>query len=228
LRVQKRFAKNWLLQASYTYSRLVGNYDGFVTRNTGAINLGASPQYDIPDLVRNSFGPLFDNRPHLAKLDAFYTFDLRGAGRLTLGGSLRFQSGSPISLYADNNRYRGQFLNYVLPRGAGGRLEPNYFANLSVSYAYPLPRELELEFTARLANLTNARAVLRVDEVYSFSTVRPVAGGDLEDLKHTKVQSPNAPTSFFRRDIVPRQGNYGVQTVFQQPVQVQFELRLRF
>ena len=228
LRIQKRFARNWLLQASYTYSRLVGNYDGFVTRNTGAINLGASPQYDLPDLVRNSFGPLFDNRPHLAKLDAFYTFDLRGAGRLTLGGSLRFQSGSPISLYADNNRYRGQFLNYILPRGAGGRLEPNYFANLSVSYAYPLPRELELEFTARLANLTNARAVLRVDEVYSFSTARPVAGGDLEDLKHTKVQSPNAPTSFFRRDIVPRQGNYGVQTVFQQPVQVQFELRLRF
>ena len=228
LRIQKRFAKNWLLQASYTYSRLVGNYDGFVTRNTGAINLGASPQYDLPELVRNSYGPLFDNRPHLAKLDAFYTFDLRGAGRLTLGGSLRFQSGSPISLYADNNRYRGQFLNYLLPRGAGGRLEPNYFGNLSVSYAYPLPRELELEFTARLANLTNARAVLRVDEVYSYSTARPIAGGDLDELKHAKVQSPNAPTSFFRRDIVPRQGNYGVQTVFQQPVQVQFELRLRF
>jgi len=228
LRIQKRFARSWLLQASYTYSRLLGNYDGFVTRNTGAINLGASTQYDLPDLVRNSFGPLFDNRPHLAKLDAFYTFDLRGAGRLTLGGSLRFQSGSPISLYADNNRYRGQFVNYLLPRGAGGRLEPNYFANISVSYAYPLPRELELEVTARLANLTNARAVLRVDEVYSFSTARPIAGGDLEDLKHAKIQSPNAPTSFFRRDIVPRQGNFGVQTVFQQPVQVQFELRLRF
>ncbi len=52
--------------------------------------------------------------------------------------------------------------------------------------------------------------------------------GGLDELKHAKVQSLNAPTSFFRRDIVPRQGNYGVQTVFQQPVQVQFELRLRF
>ena len=70
--------------------------------------------------------------------------------------------------------------------------------------------------------------MLRIDEVYSYSTARPIAGGDLDELKHAKVQSPNAPTSFFRRDIVPRQGNYGVQTVFQQPVQVQFELRLRF
>ena len=228
LKINKRFARSWILQASYTYSRLIGNYDGFITRNTGAINLGASPQYDLPDLVRNSFGPLFDNRPHLAKVDTFYTFDLRNAGRLTLGASVRFQSGSPISLYADNIRYRGQFVTYLLPRGAGGRLEPNYFGNISVSFAYPLPRELELEITARLANITNARAVLRVDEVYSFSTTRPIAGGDFEDLKHAKVLSPNAPTSFFRRDIVPRQGNFGVQTVFQQPIQAQFEVRLRF
>ncbi|MBL9105539.1 MAG: TonB-dependent receptor [Myxococcales bacterium] len=228
LRVNKRFGRNWLLAASYTYSRLIGNYDGFVARNTGAINLGASTQYDLPDLIRNSFGPLFDNRPHVAKLDAFYTFDLRKSGRLTLGGSLRYQSGTPISLYVDHNRYRGQFLTYVLPRGSGGRLEPQYFANISVSYAYPLPRGLELEFTARLANLTNAKAVLRVDEVYSFSLSRAIAGGDHVDLQHAKTQNPNAPTQFFRRDVVPRQGNFGVQTVFQQPVQAQFELRLRF
>ena len=181
LRVNKRFARNWLVTASYTYSRLLGNYDGFVARNTGAINIGASTQYDIPDLIRNSFGPLFDNRPHIAKIDGFYTFDLRKSGRLTLGASLRYQSGTPISLYVDHNRYQGQFLVYVLPRGAGGRIEPSYFANLSISYAYPLPGELELEFTARLANLTNNKAVLRVDEVYSFSTARPIAGGDLED-----------------------------------------------
>jgi hypothetical protein len=228
LRVNKRFARNWLFTASYTYSRLLGNYDGFVARNTGAINIGASTQYDIPELIRNSYGPLFDNRPHIAKLDGFYTFDLRRSGRLTLGASLRYQSGTPISLYVDHNRYQGQFLTYVLPRGSGGRLEPQYFANISVSYAYPLPGELELEFTARLANLTNAKAVLRIDEVYSFSQSRAIAGGDFEDLQHAKIQSPNAPTAFFRPQIVPRQGNYGVQTVFQQPIQAQFELRLRF
>jgi len=227
-KLNKRFARNWILQASYTYSRLIGNYDGFVSRNTGAINIGASTQYDIPELVRNSYGPLFDNRPHNVKLDGFYSFDLKKAGRLTLGASVRYQSGTPINVQADNNRYAGQFLVYVLPRGSGGRIEPSYFANLSVSYAYPLPGELELEFTARLANLTNNKAVLRVDETYSYSYGRAIAGGDLEDLKHSKIQSSNAPTSFFQRGILPKQGNFGVQTVFQQPIQAQFELRLRF
>jgi len=228
VKLNKRFARNWMVQASYTYSRLLGNYDGFVARNTGAINLGASAQYDIPELVRNSYGPLFDNRPHQVKLDGFYSFDLKTAGRFTLGASLRYQSGTPISVYADNNRYSGQYLVYVLPRGAGGRIEPTYYANLSLSYAYPLPGELELELTARLANLTNNKAVLRVDETYSFAFGRAIAGGDLEDLKHAKVQSSNAPTRFFQRDILPKQGNFGVQTVFQQPIQAQFELRLRF
>jgi hypothetical protein len=105
LEIKKRFAKNWLLLASYTYSRLIGNYDGFVDPVNGSINIGASTQYDIPELVRNSFGPLSQDQPHRAKFDAYYTFDLKAAGRLTLGTSFRFQSGFPINVRADNNVY---------------------------------------------------------------------------------------------------------------------------
>ena len=35
--VKKRYSKGWLLFGSYTYSRMRGNYDGFVDPNTGAI-----------------------------------------------------------------------------------------------------------------------------------------------------------------------------------------------
>lgn len=227
-RVQKRFAKNWLLTANYTYSRLVGNYDGFVDRNTGAINLGASAQYDIPELVRNNYGPLFNNVPHTVKADGFYSFDLGKAGRLTLGSSFRFSSGTPVNVQADNNRYAGLYLIQVLPRGTGGKVDPFYSWNASLGYAYPLKGELELEFNARIYNITNAAATLRVDEVYSFSFARPVPGGDLSDLKHVKIQNQGAPTNFFDRTILPKQGNYGVATRFQQPVSGQFELRLRF
>ena len=226
--VTRRLARGWTFQGSYVYSRLIGNYDGFVDRNTGAINLGASTVYDIPELVRNSFGPLWDNRPHQIKLDGFYTFDLRKAGRLTLGASARYQSGTPISALADNNRFPGLSLVYVLPRGAMGRLEPNYFVNLGLSYAYPLPGETELELTVRLVNLTNARAILRVDETYSYSQSRAIAGGDLEDLKHAKIINPGQPVSYFQRTILPAQGNFGAETQFQQPIGAQFELRLRF
>jgi hypothetical protein len=225
--VKKRFARNWTLLGSYTFSRLVGNYDGFVDPITGFINLGASAQYDIPELVRNSFGPLAADTPHRIKLDAFYSFDLREAGRLTLGTSFRFQSGYPISLRAGHNRYPG-FPIYVVPRGQGGRVEPNYFWNLSVSYAYPLPGDLEIEAAARLINLTNSRAIIRVDEVYSFQNTRPVAGGDLDDLKHTKIQNSGNPTEFFQRAVLSRQGNFGVESSFQTPLAASFELQLRF
>ncbi|MEZ4450455.1 MAG: TonB-dependent receptor [Nannocystaceae bacterium] len=227
-RLQKRFARNWLVNANYTYSRLVGNYDGYVDRNNGSINLGAAAQYDIPELIRNSYGPLFSNTPHVVKVDGFYSFDLQQAGRLTLGTSFRFASGTPVSTYADNNRYAGQYLVYVLPRGSGGRVDPFYSWTGSISYVYPLPKEIELEFNARVINMTNAKAVYRVDEVYSFQYGRGIPGGDLSDLKHAKVQSPGSPTDYFQRQILAKQGNYGVATVFQQPISGQFEIRLRF
>ncbi len=226
--VKKRFAKNWLLLGSYTYSRLVGNYDGFVDPISGAINIGASTQYDIPELVRNSFGPLSFNTPHRFKVDGFYSFDLQEAGRLTLGTSVRYQSGYPISLRAGSNRYPGLFPVYVVPRGAGGRVEANYSWNLSLSYAYPLPGDLELEVAIRWLNVLNSKAALRVDEVYSFDNTRPVAGGDLSDVKHTKIQSPSNPTEFFQRTVLSPQGNFGVEAAFQNPTAAQFELRLRF
>jgi hypothetical protein len=231
IQVQKRFAKNWLLMASYTYSRLVGNYDGFVDPVNGSINIGASTQYDTPELVRNSYGPLSGNVPHRLKLDGFYSFDLGPAGRLTLGTSLRMSSGAPVNVRSDtpNFNYIGNYLIYLLPRGAGGQLRPNYQWNLSAGYAYPLPHDLELEFNVRVFNVTNAKAVLRVDNVYTFQAARPIAGGDLSDLKHAKVWAQGGgANNFFNREVVQPQGNFGVETSFQQPLSAQFELKLRF
>ena len=77
--------------------------------------------------------------------------------------------------------------------------------------------------------MTNAKAVLRVDDVYTFQAARPIAGGDLGDLKHAKVwQTGGGADNFFGRTIVQPQGNYGVETSFQQPLSAQFELKLRF
>jgi hypothetical protein len=225
--LKRRLAKNWLLIGSYTYSRLIGNYDGFVDPTTGAINIGASTQYDTPALVRNSFGPLATNQPHRVKLDGYYSFVFKDAGMLTVGGSFRFGSGVPISTRGTFFRY-GTPLVYVLPRGSGGRVPPNYQLNASVSWAYPLPKDVELEIGARLLNVTNAKAPLRVDETYTFQNSRAIAGGDLADLKHAKTQAPGGAARFFDRTILTAQGNYGVATQFQQPMAGQFELKLRF
>src|SRR5690606_24927085 len=124
--------------------------------------------------------------------------------------------------------FPGAFPVYLLPRGAGGRVQPNYTWNLSASYAYPLRRDVELEVAVRLLNVTNAKATLRVDEVYSFQNARPIAGGELSDLAYAKVQNTANPNAFFDRTIVARQGNYGVEQQFQLPLAASFEVHLRF
>ncbi len=228
IRLQKRFAKNWILWATYTYTRMVGNYDGFVDPVTGAVNLGSSRQYDTPELVRNSFGPLSNNRPHRATANGAYMFDFGKQGALTVGASAVFNSGYPISIRADSFRFPSEFGIYVLSRGAGGRVEPNYQVNGTLAYTIQLPRDLEMIVEARLLNVTNAKAALRVDEVYSFAPTRPIAGGGLEDLKHAKIQSSSDPLSFYDRTILPRQGNYGTETTFQTPMSGQFSVTMRF
>ncbi|PRP92369.1 hypothetical protein ENSA5_50000 [Enhygromyxa salina] len=230
LQLTRRLAKGWSVRASYTYSRNVGNYDGFTDPVNGSVNLGASTQYDIPDLVRNGYGPLTGTVPHMLNLDGIYSIDLRKAGRITLAANVRVRSGVPISVRTDTAiaQYRGGYLVYLLPRGAGGRVAPNYRVNLSASYTYPLPKDLELEFVGRVVNVSNAKAALRVDEVYSFDGARPIAGGELEDLKHAKVHRQGGGSGFFNREIVQPQGNFGVETRFQQPVSAQLELALRF
>jgi hypothetical protein len=225
---KKRYAKGWILMASYTYSRLVGNYDGFVDPTTGAINLGASFQYDTPELVRNSHGPLSYDQPHRAKIDGAKSFDLGKGGSITVGGSFRVSSGFPINVKGGYSRVPGANLIHILPRGSGGRIEPNYRLNATVGWAYGLPKDLELEITARAVNVTNAKSVLRVDDAYSFQPSRGIPGGDLSDLKHAKVQPSSGSQDFFDRTIASPQGNYGVETSFQQPMAAQFEVALRF
>ena len=50
--VNKRFSKNWLTRAAYTYSRLIGNYDGLYQAEQNYFAPNGSNAYDTPDLVR--------------------------------------------------------------------------------------------------------------------------------------------------------------------------------
>jgi hypothetical protein len=65
----KRFTTNYQFIASYVYSSLTGNYEGFYRseNNQGLANL--STLFDIQSLLANRYGRLPSDRPHQLKFD---------------------------------------------------------------------------------------------------------------------------------------------------------------
>ncbi|MCU1278025.1 MAG: hypothetical protein JWM53_1571, partial [bacterium] len=72
LTATKRLSHNFLVLASYTYSRTVGNYPGLFQASNGQLDPNISTQYDLRELLVNRDGPLPNDRPHNLKLKGSY------------------------------------------------------------------------------------------------------------------------------------------------------------
>jgi hypothetical protein len=99
LTFDKRFADNWMLRASYTYSELYGNYSGLASSDEdGRVSPNVNRFFDH---VENSYdrngelvyGPLGTDRPHSLKAQLLYRFPFK----LSVGWNQYIASGIPMS-----------------------------------------------------------------------------------------------------------------------------------
>ena len=120
LTADKRFSHHWSLLASYRWSRLVGNYEGFY-RNDAQQSLPAltgifdfppdDPTYVEFGVPQEGFrggirylaatGPLPNDRPHQVKLYGTYRFD----SGISLGAAFQGSSGRPLTPMAASPVY---------------------------------------------------------------------------------------------------------------------------
>jgi len=214
--VNKRFSKNWLTRAAYTYSRLIGNYDGLYQAEQNYFAPNGSNAYDTPDLYANQNGPLPNDRPHLAHVDGFYTRPL-GGGFITLGLSFAARSGMPRNY--TSGLLPGQNLIMLLPRGSGGRTPTTTELNGKIAYRRQLSPKVNLEAFIDLFNMFNQQEAVLTDDVYTFSWAAPIVNGTPSDLKYAKDIS-GAPIS--------KNPNYGHALLYQRPFNGRFGLRLTF
>lgn len=102
-RVRKRLAQNWSLNASYTWSRLFGNYSGLASSDEGGrTDPNVSRYFDAPYMSwtaragtpdeRINDGPLYTDRPHQIKVQATYDFKFG----TSVGLNALYQSGVPV------------------------------------------------------------------------------------------------------------------------------------
>jgi len=193
LSVNKTFAENWLMSASYTYSSFRGNYPGlFSIRGTGAPQLDPNilSEYDLLSLLPNKDGPLPGDVPNSFKVDAGYVYELSPRMTFNFGGNVRADQGQPLNYLGAHPLY-GSGEAYILPRGSAGRLPWTWQLNLRGGMNYKLTKDYALGLTVDVFNVTNNQEVLTVDQNYTFDSVSPIVNGRVSDLPNLKSLAAN-------------------------------------
>jgi hypothetical protein len=231
---ERRFSTNFLMHASYTYSKLRGNYPGLFSPETGQLDPNLTSMYDLPELMANRYGNLAADRPHMVKVDGFYRLQAGNVGTFTLGASARGSSGIPHNVLGAHITY-GESESYILPRGSTVQLDDGRVVGRSpfttrfdahVAYGRDLGKGMFLEAFLDVFNVFNQQATINTDDEYTINEVNPIVGGDSQDLKHAKVLAgPNGQST---NTLITRNPNYGNVSVRESPLSGRFGMRLRF
>jgi carboxypeptidase family protein len=157
--VSRKMANRWSLLASYTWSKLEGNIDydyDFEIFNTSSF-IQDGPTVFVQDPYR--YGPLTQDRPSVFK--AFATWE--PIDRLTVGGYLRVQSGTPWNTRAADFECGGSCsFNYL--EQAGSHRNPVWTNfDLLASYRLPVGHKQALTIEGRFLNLFNTQTQLSTD-----------------------------------------------------------------
>jgi hypothetical protein len=219
---QKSFADLWLAQASYTWARLQGNYEGLFRSDNGQLDPNINSDFDLVSLLPNRTGLLPADRTHQIKAFGAREFVLRSGLSLNLGLSYRGASGTPFSYLGSHVDY-GAAQAYILPRGTGGRLPWMHRFDSRLAVNYKLTRDVTASLSLDVFNLFNFQAATAYDQNYTYSNVLPIVGGTKADLPGKLVDTDGNPLS---ADVVNK--NFGKPTAYQSPRSFRFGARVSF
>ena len=165
VRASKRFSNNYFFNASYTFSRLFGNYSGLASSDeAGRSSPNVNRFFDLPFLGFNASGEpdngrLATDRPHVFKLNAGYNFDWFGSKSNTteFKGFFLGMSGTPISSRVN---FYGAF-TFLNERGDLGRTETYTQTDFAATHKYRFGRDdrYTLAVDVDVLNLFNENAV---------------------------------------------------------------------
>jgi hypothetical protein len=213
----KRLSQAWMLQASYTYSRLFGNYNGLYDADNSYAAPNGNNAYDYPDLVYNKKGPLANDRPHSGHVDAYYQIPAGQDGFVVVGASFSAYSGIPRNYVAAI--LPGQQLVFLLPRGSAGRTPTVTQTDVKLSYHRKLSKTMAGEAFLDLYNVMDQRTALAVDDNYTLDVAGAIVNGNVNDLKYARNAS-GAP--------INKNPNFGQPTAYQMPIYGRMGVRLSF
>ncbi len=201
---RKSVSEKLWIQASYLYSSLRGNYDGEVSSiEAGQTDPGINADFDYAVYFHNSYGRLYQDRPHNVRLDGYYAMPWK----LWVGVQAYYQSGAPLSRI-------GYFANgfsdiQLVPKGTDGRLPATWEANLTIGYPLALG---PVTVTAQLYVFNLFNNQIRTSQDMVWSTFAP----------------PDYPVSLFDPNQEQNNPEYRKITGRQEPRLIRGAIRISF
>jgi len=197
LTLDRRFANNWSLLASYRWSRLRGNFEGAYRDDNGQSDPGITSLYDFPtnDPSYTAIGvPQFGyrgdirflgdpngilplDRPHQIKVYGSYLFPFG----VNVGAGLNLGSGAPLTPLAAHPNYSNGGEIPEAPRGSGIQTVDGFRTrapfqkqvDLQASYNLRLGGNKSVTLLADVFNLFNSQTVLMYDQWTQLSGPAP-------------------------------------------------------
>jgi hypothetical protein len=156
-------------RASYVLSRTWGNYTGLYSSDGGITNPGQNHGFMTPEQAVNSSGLLPNDRTHVVKVSAAYTFGFGLEG----GAFLSAESGSPINEFGPG-AWGLSTPTFLVARGSAGRTPALWDLDLRLAYVLPLQRGPRSRMVLDVLHVGSPRRATRVDEaVYAIDPASP-------------------------------------------------------
>ncbi|MBV9240874.1 MAG: hypothetical protein JO314_02600, partial [Acidobacteria bacterium] len=247
IRADKRFSNHWFLNASYTYSRLYGNYSGLASSDeAGRTSPNVDRNFDLPYEPytfggKPNNGLLATDRPHVFKAYGGYDFDWNKTNTTEISFFTTAQSGTPLTTYAN---LFASIAIIVNGRGDLGRTPGVFSTDLNIDHKYRFGKDnrLVLQPFVNVLNLFNRQSEI---SVVNTDTAATVGSAILRAGGCPTAQCPNTlasiPLIFTRSGGVldyfqnwlnanPSQqyNTYGLATGWTAPREVRFGARLYF
>ncbi|NBD07860.1 TonB-dependent receptor [Corallococcus silvisoli] len=226
--LNRTFSDGWLAQASYTWSRLYGNYPGLFRPENNQLDPNILADFDLIALLNNRTGLLPFDRTHAVKVFGAKEFNISNALSASIGLSYRGNSGTPINYLGAYPGY-GQDETFILPRGSGGRTPWVNSVDSNVGVNYRVSKDSVVSFTLDVFNLFNFQTADRVDSSYTFAEVLPIydpktkTSGSVADLDKVPLADGSG---YLSADDVNK--NFKNPDRYQAPRQVRFGVRYTF
>ncbi|MCL1634718.1 TonB-dependent receptor [Luteimonas sp. SX5] len=159
----------WTMQGSYTWSKSIGNTEGYVKSDIAQPDAGLTQDFDFAELMENSYGYLPNDRRHALKIFGSYQI----ADEWRIGANLIVQSGRPLNCFGDfpegRSKEKTLYTNssffcdgVAAPRGTRGRLD--WTRNLGLQVAYEPKWAAGLWAKLDVFNVTDESTVTSVRE----------------------------------------------------------------